>query len=58
MFKNKACEILKTKELTFVNDWFQNERNAEAGHYRQALSISVSCMDTAQSLSNKYLPPK
>ncbi len=37
MFKNKACEILKTKELTSVNDCFEYERNAVIGHYRQTL---------------------
>ena len=38
MFKNEACEILKTKELTFVNDCFEYERNEVIGHYRQILS--------------------
>ncbi len=37
MFKNKACEILKIKELTFVNDCFEYERNEVIGHYRQTL---------------------
>ncbi len=39
MFEFKACEVLKAKELTYVNDRFQNERNAEVEHYRQALFI-------------------
>jgi len=26
--KNKACEILKIKEFTFVNDCFQDKHNA------------------------------
>ncbi len=38
MFEFKACEVLKAKELTYVNDRSQNERNAEVGHYRQALN--------------------
>ena len=29
--KNKACEILKIKEFTFVNDCFQDEHNAIIG---------------------------
>ncbi len=37
MFEFKACEVLKAKGLIYVNDRFQNERNAEVGHYRQAL---------------------
>ena len=38
MFEFEACEVLKAKEFTFVNDWFQNERNEEIGHYRQTLN--------------------
>ncbi len=30
--------VLKAKELTHVNDRFQNERNEAIGHYRQALN--------------------
>jgi len=37
MFEFEACEVLKAKESTFVNDWFQYERNEEIGHYRQSL---------------------
>jgi len=36
-FKNKACEVLKVKEFTKVNDCFQHERNAVIGLYRQTL---------------------
>jgi len=39
-FDDKACEVLKIKEFTFVNDCFQNEHNAVSGLYRQTL-ISV-----------------
>ena len=38
MFEFKACEILKTKELTHVNDCFEYERNEVIGHYRQTLT--------------------
>jgi len=37
MFKSKACEVLKVKEFTKVNDCFQHERNEAIGHYRQTL---------------------
>jgi len=35
MLEFEACEVLKIKEFTFVNDCFQNERNEEIGHYGQ-----------------------
>ena len=37
MFEFEACEVLKTKEFTVVNDCFQNEHNEKIGHYRQTL---------------------
>jgi len=37
MFEFEACEVLKTKEFTIVNDCFQNEHNEKIGHYRQTL---------------------
>ncbi len=37
MFNNEACEVLKAKELTHVNDWSRNKRNEAIGHYRQTL---------------------
>ena len=36
-FDDKACEVLKIKEFTYVNDCFQNEHNAVSGLYRQTL---------------------
>ena len=36
-FDDKACEVLKIKEFTVVNDCFQNEHNEKIGHYRQTL---------------------
>ena len=36
-FDDKACEVLKIKEFTFVNDCFQNKYNEKIGHYRQTL---------------------
>jgi hypothetical protein len=39
MFEFEACEVLKAKEFAFANDWFQDKRNEEIGHYRQALNI-------------------
>ena len=36
-FDNKACEVLKIKEFTNVNDCFQNEHNAVSGLYRLTL---------------------
>ena len=41
MFKNEACGILKNKELTFVNDCFEYERNEDIGHYRQTLIMKT-----------------
>ena len=38
MFEFEACEVLKTKEFTIVNDCFQNENNEKIGHYRQTLN--------------------
>ncbi len=38
MFEFKACEVLKIKEFTFVNDCFQNKHNEEIGHYGQTLN--------------------
>ena len=41
-FDDKACEVLKIKEFTNVNDCFQNEHNAVSGLYRQTLySINI-----------------
>ncbi len=37
MFEFEACEVLKIKEFTFVNDCFQNKHNEEIGHYGQTL---------------------
>ena len=37
MFEFEACEVLKTKEFTYVNDCFQNKHNEKIGHYRQTL---------------------
>jgi len=37
MFEFEACEVLKTKEFTIVNDCFQNEHNEKIGHYGQTL---------------------
>ena len=37
MFEFEACEVLKIKEFTVVNDCFQNEHNEKIGHYRQTL---------------------
>jgi len=37
MFEFEACVVLKIKEFADVNDCFQNKRNEEIGHYRQAL---------------------
>ena len=42
MVEFEACEVLKVKEFTYVNDWFQNERNEEIGHYRQTLITATS----------------
>ena len=38
-FENKACEVLKIKEFTGVNDCFQNERNAVLGLYSRTLAV-------------------
>jgi len=40
-FDDKACEVLKTKEFTVVNDCFQNEHNEKIGHYRQTLNNEI-----------------
>ena len=37
MLEFEACEVLKTKEFTIVNDCFQNEHNEKIGHYGQTL---------------------
>jgi len=36
--KDKAFEVLKIKEFTFVNDCFQNKNNAVFGVFLQRLS--------------------
>ena len=36
-FKDKAFEVLKIKEFTFVNDCWQNENNAVFGVFVQRL---------------------
>jgi len=41
MFEFEACEVLKTKEFTIVNDCFQNEHNEKIGHYRQTLNSYI-----------------
>ena len=56
MFEFKACEVLKAKELTHVNDWFQNERNAEVGHYRQALFIIFNLSNKQREKHPTLLP--
>jgi len=38
MFEFEACDVLKIKEFTFVNDCFQNKHNEKIGHYGQTLS--------------------
>ena len=39
MFEFEACEVLKIKEFTFVNDCFHNKHNEKIGHYGQTLII-------------------
>ena len=51
MFEFEACEVLKVKEFTKVNDCFQHERNEEIGHYGQTL-FSPIIADAAMSFSS------
>ena len=39
MFEFEACEVLKIKGFTFVNDCFKNKHNEKIGHYGQTLII-------------------
>ena len=53
MFEFEACEILKTKEFTIVNDCFQNEHNVISGLYRQTLySLNLVVVPVFLVLSN------
>ena len=47
MFEFEACEVLKTKEFTVVNDCFQNKHNEKIGHYGQTLIIGKNPQDYA-----------
>lgn len=38
MYEVEDCEVLRSGELTVVNDCFQYERNEEIGHYRQTIN--------------------
>ena len=38
MFEFEACEVIKTRSLLFVNDFFDDKRNKEIEHFKQTLN--------------------
>jgi len=56
MFEFEACEVLKIKEFTYVNDCFQNKHNEKIEHYRQTLNNLLILQKFYTKQSNEAAP--